>query len=217
VSALLGAFWRAETWDNIDVPEPPVIRESDGTTRQGKTVVAGKDWHREVANEELTWVRIDHQTRLQFGDVEVVIESPFVVTLDSIDYPLDPEDRGGLEPRDTALHAHHSGRSGCLLLPGYEPIPIPPEGVLESPGAWMTLPNSTLAPRPSTPQDANRPSDPTQHHAANASPDSPGNASTAGKLTGTGPMPHARIAATVVATAETTPSPSAFVHAIAAA
>ncbi len=44
-----------------------VHRESDGTTRQGKTVVAGLDWHREIANEELTWVRIDHQTRLQFA------------------------------------------------------------------------------------------------------------------------------------------------------
>jgi len=96
VSVLLGVFSRAETWDDLDVPEPPFIRESDGTTRPGKTVVAGRDWYREIVNEELAWVRIDHQTRLQFGDVEVVIEARFVLSVEGIDYPLNPADRGGL-------------------------------------------------------------------------------------------------------------------------
>ncbi len=85
-----------EPWDTVDVPHPPFIRESDGTIGQGKVVVAGQDWQREMSGEDLTFIRIDHQTRLQFGDVEMVIESPFVLTVDGTDYPLDPEDRGGL-------------------------------------------------------------------------------------------------------------------------
>jgi Family of unknown function (DUF6188) len=86
----------AEPWDTVDVPHPPFIRESDGTIRQGKVLVAGQDWQREMSSEDLNFIRIDHQTRLQFGDVEMVIESPFVLTVDGIDYPLDPDDRGGL-------------------------------------------------------------------------------------------------------------------------
>jgi Family of unknown function (DUF6188) len=120
VSALLGVFGCAETWDNLDVPEPPSIRESDGTTRQGKIVIAGQDWHREIASEELTWIRIDHQTRLQFSDVEVVIESPFTLTVEGVDYPLDPEDRGGLgrllHVYPDSLQSSRVGPDGTLRL-----------------------------------------------------------------------------------------------------
>jgi hypothetical protein len=82
--------------DDVHVPHPPFIRESDGTTRQGRVVVAGQDWQREMSSEDLNFIRIDNQTRLQFGDVEMVIESPFVLTIDGTDHPLDPDDRGGL-------------------------------------------------------------------------------------------------------------------------
>jgi len=47
----------------------------------------------------MTFIRIDHQTRLQFGDFEVVIESPFRVTaLDGSEYRLDPGVRTSLSP-----------------------------------------------------------------------------------------------------------------------
>jgi hypothetical protein len=100
--------------------EPPLIRESDGTTRQGKILVAGQAWHREIANGDLTWVRIDHQTRLQFGDIEVVIESPFILTVGGTDHPLDPAARDRLGPLlgiyPDSLRSGHVGPDGTLRL-----------------------------------------------------------------------------------------------------
>jgi hypothetical protein len=92
------SFRPAEPWNTVDAPHLPLIRESDGTIRHGKVVVAGHDWQREMGNEDLNLIRIDHQTTLRFGDVEMVIESPFVLTVDDTDHPLDPDDRGGMGP-----------------------------------------------------------------------------------------------------------------------
>ena len=76
----------------------PFIRESDGATLPGKVFLTGPDWTREIATADLTFVRIDFQTRLQFGEVEIVIGSNFVLTVDGTAHPLDPEDRNQLGP-----------------------------------------------------------------------------------------------------------------------
>jgi hypothetical protein len=47
---------------------------------------------------ELTYIRIDHQVRLQFGKVEIVIECPFVLTADGVVHQLDPASRKDLGP-----------------------------------------------------------------------------------------------------------------------
>jgi hypothetical protein len=68
-------------------------------------VVSGRDvileeahgW-RVLVDPELTFIRIDHQARLQFGSVEFVIESPFELRLEGRTHVLDPADRGGLGP-----------------------------------------------------------------------------------------------------------------------
>jgi hypothetical protein len=47
---------------------------------------------------ELTYIRIDHQVRLQFGNVEIVIECPFVLTVNGVVHQLDPAARKDLGP-----------------------------------------------------------------------------------------------------------------------
>lgn len=47
---------------------------------------------------DLTFIRIDHQTRLQFEATEIVVESPFVLQHGDATYPLDPRERAGLGP-----------------------------------------------------------------------------------------------------------------------
>ncbi len=51
-----------------------------------------------VHDADLSWIRVDHQTRLQFGESEIVIETPFLLTTASGAWQLDPEDRAGLGP-----------------------------------------------------------------------------------------------------------------------
>jgi hypothetical protein len=47
----------------------------------------------------MTFVRVDHQTRLQFGEFDVVIECPFRLTArDGSVHNLDPGVRGSLGP-----------------------------------------------------------------------------------------------------------------------
>lgn len=52
----------------------------------------------ELVDRELTWIRIDHQTRLQFGQAELVIETLFELRLEGRTHLLEPEDRAGLGP-----------------------------------------------------------------------------------------------------------------------
>jgi hypothetical protein len=52
----------------------------------------------EVEQRDLTYVRVDHQTRLQFGSTEFVIECPFTLTTDGAVHRLDPESRIDLGP-----------------------------------------------------------------------------------------------------------------------
>lgn len=55
---------------------------------------------RDVALEEhdLTFVRVDHQLRFQFGETEVVIATPFTLVADGREHKLAPEHRDGLGP-----------------------------------------------------------------------------------------------------------------------
>ncbi len=51
-----------------------------------------------IPKTDITFLRIDHQTRLQFEDTEVVIESPFTLQTPEVTYHLDPAKRGDLGP-----------------------------------------------------------------------------------------------------------------------
>ena len=49
-----------------------------------------------LTESEISWIRIDYQCRIQFGDAELIIETPFELTAAGRWYQLDPNDRGGL-------------------------------------------------------------------------------------------------------------------------
>jgi hypothetical protein len=51
-----------------------------------------------VSQRELTFIRIDFQSRLQFGPTKVVIETQFTLTTQGVTYDLDPNRRTGLGP-----------------------------------------------------------------------------------------------------------------------
>ena len=59
---------------------------------------AGDERGLRIPNTDLTFVRIDHQARLQFNDTEVVIETPFVLHTGLVTYNLDPGERSELGP-----------------------------------------------------------------------------------------------------------------------
>ena len=79
------------------MPEGPLIIRSDGSQSVGRTVRAS-DWTLTFAPSDLTFVRIDHQARLQFEEVEVIIENAFLLEIGAEHFDLDPEDRAGLGP-----------------------------------------------------------------------------------------------------------------------
>ena len=82
-----------------DSPRRPYIRHSDGSIREGRSVLPQSNVLDRVGGLDMTFVRVDHQTRLQFGDSEIVIESPFRVTApDGNEYDLDPGERASLGP-----------------------------------------------------------------------------------------------------------------------
>lgn len=71
---------------------------ADGTILPGLTNHAGHERTLLLTPSDLTFIRIDHQIRLQFGPTEVVIESAFVLQLTGSHYELDPGDRATLGP-----------------------------------------------------------------------------------------------------------------------
>ncbi len=77
---------------------PPCIYDSDGNVRQGRTNSPGDLRTLRVPETDITFIRIDHQTRLQFDDTEVVIECPFVLRTEEETYSLDPGERDDLGP-----------------------------------------------------------------------------------------------------------------------
>ena len=104
----------------MSVPKPPYIYDSKGNVREGVTNRAGDDRALRLPKADLSFLRIDHQTRLQFDTTEVVIESPFVLQANGSTYRLDPGDRAGLGPLlaiypDTLVDATVDG-SAILVL-----------------------------------------------------------------------------------------------------
>ena len=77
--------------------EPVIIRD-DGTKDYGKIVRVEEGWQLDFAPSDLSFLRVDHQARLQFGQTEVMIESPFRMSVGGVGYRLDPEDRPKLGP-----------------------------------------------------------------------------------------------------------------------
>jgi Family of unknown function (DUF6188) len=81
----------------VSVPEPYVY-DSEGHVRQGSTDRPGDDGGLRIPKTDLTFVRIDYQTRLQFESTEVVIECPFTLQVGEVTHNLDPGDRANLGP-----------------------------------------------------------------------------------------------------------------------
>ena len=82
----------------LHVPDKPVIIHSDGRASYGDIVRSAQNRVLAIDHKDLDYIQIDFQARLQFGDVEVVIECPFVLTVDNVVYRLDPDERAGLGP-----------------------------------------------------------------------------------------------------------------------
>lgn len=88
---------------------------------------------------EISWIRIDYQSRLQFGQAELVIETPFLLAANGERYQLDPNDRAQLGPLaalypDTATDVLMS-RNGELSLTftSGATLTVPPDSQYE---AW---------------------------------------------------------------------------------
>lgn len=80
------------------MPQPPFIRSSDGTVRQGKTVSAANTPALQLDGKDLTSIEDDVQTRLKFGEITVAIGTPFRLTIDNQPQTLDFETPGTLRP-----------------------------------------------------------------------------------------------------------------------
>jgi hypothetical protein len=78
--------------------KPPYIRQSDDSVHEGRVVHPGQDWSLQIEATDLTFIRVDHQSRLQFDGTEVVIESAFELRTAGEIHHLDPEVRAGLGP-----------------------------------------------------------------------------------------------------------------------
>jgi hypothetical protein len=82
----------------LDVDDKPTIVDSGARRMDGEVTRAARNRTLPIEHTDLDFIRIDHQARLQFGEVEIVIECPFVVTLDGVAHRLDPRARGDLGP-----------------------------------------------------------------------------------------------------------------------
>lgn len=121
------------------MPKPPYIRDTDGSTRQGKTAHPRDFSAIAVEERDLSFIRVDHQLRFQFGGTEIVIESPFTLVSDGEAHELDPGQRAALGPvlalYPDALLALAVGTDGDLRL-GFESgasLTVPPDPHFE---AW---------------------------------------------------------------------------------
>jgi hypothetical protein len=75
----------------------PSIIYSDGSRSEGRVVLAGEG-SLGLTLGDVDYIAINHQTRLQVGKVEIVIESLFTLRAEGSEYALDPAERGGLGP-----------------------------------------------------------------------------------------------------------------------
>lgn len=102
----------------------------------GRTVRAS-EWALTLAPSALTFVRIDHQARLQFEEVEVIIENAFSLEIGGNRYDLDPGDRAGLGPLlslyPSTLESANLDPDGTLHLSfdNAASIAVPPHPIYE--------------------------------------------------------------------------------------
>jgi hypothetical protein len=75
----------------------PYIIHSNGSRSYGTTMRAS-EWTLSLAPCDLSFVRVNHQTRLQFEGTEVVIGGGFVLNENGLEHHLDPGERGALGP-----------------------------------------------------------------------------------------------------------------------
>ena len=64
--------WHPVTFLGCGAPIYPIL---PGARRRGISINPGPGWELRIDMDELTFLRVDHQARLQFGELEVVIES----------------------------------------------------------------------------------------------------------------------------------------------
>jgi hypothetical protein len=131
------------------MPDEPHILHADGSRSEGRVEQAGER-ELDLTPGDVTFIRIDHLTRLQVGGVEVVIESPFTLRAGGREYALDPRERGALGPLlalypDT-LNAASTGSDGTLhlTLGSGATITVPPNPLYEpwqivGPGSAMIV------------------------------------------------------------------------------
>ena len=82
----------------VHVTDRPVINQSDGRKVYGEIVRSAGNRALTIEETDLTYIRIDHQARLQFEKIEIVIGCPFVLTGDGVVHRLDPVARIDLGP-----------------------------------------------------------------------------------------------------------------------
>lgn len=104
----------------------------------------------DVPEPELTYIRVSHQTRLQFGQTEVVIESPFELRVAGVRHALDPGERAGLGPL-LAVYPDVLGTAAVdsdgtlrLLFASGSSLVVPPDDhyeawQIEGPGTRLVL------------------------------------------------------------------------------
>jgi hypothetical protein len=107
---------------------PSIIR-SDGSRSGGRVVRAGEGVL-DLPLGDVNFIRIDHQARLQVGEAEIVIGSPFKLKAGKSEYALDPGDRSGLGPLlalwPDALTTASTGSDGALSASHSDPVPPSP-------------------------------------------------------------------------------------------
>jgi hypothetical protein len=101
------------------VPTGPLVVRSDGSADPGRSSAPG-DWTLRITPRDLSWIRVDHQTRLQVEDVEIVIAGRFELHRDGTHFELDAAERDGLGPvlalYPTTLTAASIDPDGTLRL-----------------------------------------------------------------------------------------------------
>ena len=80
------------------MPRSPHIQEADGSIREGRMIPSTEVSTLAVEQHDLSYLRVDHQARLQFGSTQVVIESSFTLEAHGVLYELDPRDHTSLGP-----------------------------------------------------------------------------------------------------------------------
>jgi len=111
---------------------------SDGSRSEGKVIRA--DGSLDLTLGEVNFIRIDHQARLQVGEVEIVIESPFKLRAEGTEYGLDPGERGGLGPLlalwpdELTMASVGSDGTLCLTFGTGASLTVPPDPHYE---AWQ--------------------------------------------------------------------------------